>query len=51
MEKVFAGPDRDKDKFDLSQFGSETDSQTGQHKFHDKDVDGEHSFNQIITFV
>lgn len=42
MEKVFAGPDRDKDKFDVSQLtsGAEGKSQNVASKFQDHDVDG-----------
>lgn len=42
MEKVFAGPDRDKDKFDVSQLTSVTEGKAHNvaTKFQDHDVDG-----------
>lgn len=42
MEKVFAGPDRDKDKFDVSQLTSVTEGKSTNvaTKFQDHDVDG-----------
>lgn len=50
MEKVFAGPDRDKDKFDVLQLtsGAEGKSQHVASKFQDHDVDGMRSFHSIF---
>lgn len=49
MEKVFAGSDRDKDKFDVSQLTGAADGkhQSGPNKFQDHDVDGTYSDNII----